>query len=161
MEEYESDNQPNKFEKESFPHSIEEFDEFVTEIKADKEVEIPYDSQYVKLNWLRVILISLFLTIFAVGITLLVLWIISRNKSYIFNYSPWFFLFECGLFFTFGGCVGTFKQSFSISFLRNRFLKKDSITGADTKLAIGSSYTYIFAGALLGLASYFAWLAIH
>lgn len=161
MAESEAENSSNQLEKEYPPHSIEEYDEFISEDKVEKEDEDPFDSQYVKLNWYRVIFISLFLSFFVVGITLLVLWLISRNKSYIFNYSPWLFLLECGLLLTFGGCVGTFKQSFSLSYLRNRFLKKDKITGADTKLAIGSSYTYIFAGVLLGLASYFAWLVIR
>ncbi|NHK29784.1 MAG: hypothetical protein FK730_00435 [Asgard group archaeon] len=160
MDELENDNIANQEKKETYASSIEEFDEFLTEETIEKEDEVPFDSQIVKLNWFRVFFISFLLTIFAIGVTLLVLLIISRNKPLIFIYSPWFFLIECGLFLTFGGCIGTFKQSFTISYLRNRFFKTDKITGADTKLAIASSYTYVFVGILLGLASILAWLAV-
>jgi hypothetical protein len=159
--EIESDNTINEETKETYASSIEEFDDFIPEETIDKEDEVPFESQIVKLNWFRVLLISIILTFFTVGITLIVLVIINRNRPVIFLYSPWFFLIECGIFFTFGGCIGTFRQSFTISYLRNRFFKTDKITGADTKLAIASSYTYVFAALLLGLASFLAWLAVY
>jgi hypothetical protein len=159
-QEIENDEITEQEKKETYASSIEDFDEFIPEETIDKEDEVPFESQIVKLKWFRVLLISFILTIFTVGVTLIVLVIINRNRSYIFLYSPWFFLVECGIFFTFGGCVGTFRQSFTISYLRNRFFKTEKITGADTKLAIASSYTYVFVGLLLGLASFFAWLAV-
>ena len=158
--EIESNKTINQEANETYASSIEEFDEFIPEETIDKEEEVPFETQIVKLNWFRVLLISIILTFFTVGVTLIVLVIINRNRSYIFLYSPWFFLVECGIFFTFGGCVGTFRQSFTISYLRNRFFKTDRITGADTKLAVASSYTYVFVALLLGLASFLAWLAV-
>ncbi|NHJ49075.1 MAG: hypothetical protein FK733_14910 [Asgard group archaeon] len=146
--------------KKDITETYKEIDEFISDKKTEEEieeVEVPLESQVVKLNWLRVLTITLILTTIVVGITLIALLIVSRNKELIFLFSPHIFFLECGIFLTFGGCLGTFRQSFSISYLRHKFTKTDMITGADTKLAIASSYTYIFAGVLLGLASLLAW----
>ena len=137
----------------------DDFDDFLEEDTLEENEEIiPYDSLKVKLNWLRVILVGIVLSIFTAGLTLLTMWIIiSRNDNRtIYLFTEIILLIECGVFFTFGGCVGTFKQSFTLSRLRFRKDKDKKITGADIKLAIGSSYTYVFAGIILGLFSLIA-----
>lgn len=140
-----------KVEEDDFENLLE------NDTTEDSEI-VPYDSQKVKLKWSRVIIVSFVLAIFTAGLTLLTMWIIiskNENKA-IYLLLEIILLIECGVFFTFGGCVGTFKQSFTINRLRFRKNKEKQITGADTKIAIASSYTYVFAGILLGLMSLIA-----
>ncbi|MBN1330787.1 MAG: hypothetical protein JXA54_15045 [Candidatus Heimdallarchaeota archaeon] len=140
-----------------------DFEDFLHEDSLSKESEvIPYDSMKVKLKWSRIILVGIILSIFTTGLTLLTMWIIiSRNDNRsIYLFTEIILLIECGLFFTFGGCVGTFKQSFTINRIRFRKNNDKKITGADTIMAIGSSYTYVFAGLILGLFSLIAHLII-
>jgi len=149
----------SKSQAENQEKDKDDFDDFLEEdtLEVDEEV-IPYDSMKVKLNWSRVIFVGIILSIFTTGLTLLAMWIIiSRNDNRaIYLLTEIILLIECGIFFTFGGCVGTFKQSFTLNRLRFRKNKDKKITGADTKLAIGSSYTYVFAGIILGLFSLIA-----
>ena len=52
------------------------------------------------------------------------------------------------------------KQSFTLDRIKVRLFKGEHITGADTKIAIGSAYTYIFAGVILGIVSLIAWYIV-
>ncbi|MCF2143863.1 MAG: hypothetical protein K9W42_09200 [Candidatus Heimdallarchaeota archaeon] len=114
---------------------------------------IPYETMVVKLNWFRVVLVSLIVTAFLTALTFLVVWLVALNYSVVWAFLDWIFFIECGILFTFGGCLGTWKQSFSLNVINRRLFKADKLTGADTKLAIGSSYSYIFSALLLGLIS--------
>ncbi len=138
----------------------EDPDEFIEQISDSEIPKIPYESIEVKLKWSRVIIVAIVISLFVVGITLLVFWILGRqyDEVFVFSFLSWTFLIETGLLLIFGGCIGTVRQSFTIDRIRKRFTKGESITGADTKIAIGSAYTYILSGLLLGLASFLAWL---
>ncbi len=114
---------------------------------------IPYETMVVKLNWFRVVLVSLIVTAFITALTFFVVWLVALNYSVVWAFLDWIFFIECGILFTFGGCLGTWKQSFSLNVINRRLFKGDRLTGADTKLAIGSSYSYIFSALLLGLIS--------
>ncbi len=131
-----------------------------SEEEISSETFEEYESAKVKLRWSRVLIVASVLALFFVGVTLLVLYFISKNNSVIFLYLPTFYLIECGLLLTFGGCVGTVRQSFTIDAIKHRLVKGEKITGADTKIAIGSAYTYIIAGFLIGFASFIAWLVV-
>ncbi|MHA1123374.1 MAG: hypothetical protein ACTSUW_01475 [Candidatus Heimdallarchaeota archaeon] len=138
----------------------EDPDEFIEQISDSEIPKVPYESIEVKLKWSRVIIVAIVISLFVVGITLLVFWILGRqyDEVFVFIFLSWAFLIETGLLLIFGGCIGTVRQSFTIDRIRKRFTKGESITGADTKIAIGSAYTYILSGLLLGLASFLAWL---
>jgi len=138
----------------------EDPDEFIEQISDSEIPKEPYESLEVKLRWSRVIIVALVISFVVVGITLLIFWILGRqyDEVLVFFFLSWAFLIETGLLLIFGGCIGTVRQSFTIDRIKKRFTKGDSITGADTKIAIGSAYTYILSGLLLGLASFLAWL---
>ena len=138
----------------------EDPDEFIEQISESEIPKEPYESVEVKLKWSRVIIVAIVISFIVVGITLLIFWILGRqyNEDLVFFFLSWAFLIETGLLLIFGGCMGTVRQSFTIDRIRRRFTKGESITGADTKIAIGSAYTYILSGLLLGLASFLAWL---
>lgn len=138
----------------------EDPDEFIEQISDSEIPEEQYGSIEVKLNWSRVIIVAIVISLIVVGITLLTFWILGRqyDEVLVFFFLSWAFLIETGLLLIFGGCVGTVRQSFTIDRIKKRFTKGESITGADTKIAIGSAYTYILSGVLLGLASFIAWL---
>jgi hypothetical protein len=135
-------------------------DEYMEHITESEIPEETLESMDVKLKWSRVIIVAFVITLIVVGLTLLVFWILGRqyNDELVFAFLSWAFLIETGLLLTFGGCVGTVRQSFTIDRIRKRFTKGETITGADTKIAIGSAYTYIFSGVLLGLVTFLAWL---
>lgn len=138
----------------------EDPDEFIEQISESEVPKEPYESVEVKLKWSRVIIVAIVVSFVVVGITLLIFWILGRqfDEVLVFSFLSWTFLVETGLLLIFGGCIGTVRQSFTIDRIRRRFTKGESITGADTKIAIGSAYTYILSGLLLGLASFLAWL---
>lgn len=138
----------------------EDPDEFIEQISDSAVPKEPYESIEVKLKWSRVIIVAFVISFFIVGITLLIFWILGRqyDEVLVFFFLSWAFLIETGLLLIFGGCIGTARQSFTIDRIKKRFTKGESITGADTKIAIGSAYTYILSGVLLGLASFLAWL---
>ncbi len=138
----------------------EDPDEFIEQISDSAIPKESYESLEVKLRWSRVIIVALVISFVVVGITLLIFWILGRqyDEVLVFFFLSWAFLIETGLLLIFGGCIGTVRQSFTIDRIKKRFTKGDSITGADTKIAIGSAYTYILSGLLLGLASFLAWL---
>ena len=136
----------------------EDPDEFIEQISDSEVPKEPYESIEVKLKWSRVIIVAIVISFFIVGITLLIFWILGRQYGVVFFFLSWAFLIETGLLLIFGGCIGTARQSFTIDRIKKRFTKGESITGADTKIAIGSAYTYILSGVLLGLASFLAWL---
>ena len=135
-------------------------DEFIEQISESEIPKEPYESVEVKLKWSRVIIVAIVISFIVVGITLLIFWILGRqyDEVLVFFFLSWAFLIETGLLLIFGGCIGTVRQSFTIDRIKKRFTKGESITGADTKIAIGSAYTYILSGLLLGLASFLAWL---
>ncbi|MCK5046026.1 MAG: hypothetical protein KAS22_05565 [Candidatus Heimdallarchaeota archaeon] len=138
----------------------EDPDEFIEQISESEIPKEPYESVEVKLKWSRVIIVAIVISFIVVGITLLIFWILGRqyDEVLVFFFLSWAFLIETGLLLIFGGCIGTVRQSFTIDRIKKRFTKGESITGADTKIAIGSAYTYILSGLLLGLASFLAWL---
>lgn len=138
----------------------EDPDEFIEQISDSEVPKEPYESLEVKLKWSRVIIVAIVISFIVVGITLLIFWILGRqyDEVLVFFFLSWAFLIETGLLLIFGGCIGTVRQSFTIDRIKKRFTKGESITGADTKIAIGSAYTYILSGLLLGLASFLAWL---
>lgn len=138
----------------------EDPDEFIEQISDSEIPKEPYESLEVKLKWSRVIIVAIVISFIVVGITLLIFWILGRqyDEVLVFFFLSWAFLIETGLLLIFGGCIGTVRQSFTIDRIKKRFTKGESITGADTKIAIGSAYTYILSGLLLGLASFLAWL---
>ena len=138
----------------------EDPDEFIEQISESEIPKEPYESVEVKLKWSRVIIVAIVISFIVVGITLFIFWILGRqyDEVLVFFFLSWAFLIETGLLLIFGGCIGTVRQSFTIDRIKKRFTKGESITGADTKIAIGSAYTYILSGLLLGLASFLAWL---
>ncbi|MBK5113355.1 MAG: hypothetical protein KGD59_12075 [Candidatus Heimdallarchaeota archaeon] len=143
------------------PKKIEDPDEFIEQISDSEIPQEEYDSKDVKLNWSRVIIVATVIALFITGLTLFVFWIISRNAgTYVYLFVSWAYFIETGLLLTFGGCVGTVRQSFTIDRIKKRFSKGDKITGADTKIAIGSAYTYILSGVLLGIVSVIAWVIL-
>lgn len=133
-----------------------EFDDSLSEDSAQENFE-EYLTNKVQLRWSRVFIVSIVIAIVLVLVTLLVCWVISFSISFIFLYLSWILLFEFGLLFIFGGCIGTVKQSFTISSIKARLTRGERITGADTKIALGSAYSYIFAGVFVGLVSLIAW----
>ncbi|MHA1555814.1 MAG: hypothetical protein ACTSPM_02660 [Candidatus Heimdallarchaeota archaeon] len=133
-----------------------ELDDSLSKPKDQEQLE-EYLTNKVRLRWSRVFLVSIVVAIVLVLVTLLVCWIISFSNQFIFIYLSWIFLFEFGLLFIFGGCIGTVKQSFTMSSIKARLTRGERITGADTKIALGSAYSYIFAGVFLALASLIAW----
>ena len=124
-----------------------------------KELE-EYLSNEVTLRWSRVFIVSIVVAVVLVLVTLLVCVIIKNAVPLIFLFLPWIFLIEFGLLFIFGGCIGTVKQSFTIGIIRARLTRGERVTGADTKIAIGSAYTYILAGVYVSIASLIAWLIV-
>ena len=155
--------------KESIPatdnddYSVENTDrentESLKDISGEEDLE-EYLTNKVTLRWSRVFIVGIVVAIGLAAVTLLVCWIISFSVSIIFLYLPWIFIIEFGLLFIFGGCIGTVKQSFTIDAIKARLTRGERITGADTKIAIGSAYTYIVAGVLIGLASIIAWAVV-
>lgn len=143
--------------------TTKEDQEFDARLNKDRNREDneEYLTNKVRLRWSRVFLVSVVVAIVLVLVTLFVCWIISFSNQIIFLYLSWIFLFEFGLLFIFGGCIGTVKQSFTIDSIRVRLTRGERITGADTKIAIGSAYTYIFAGIFIGVASLIAWAIIR
>ena len=137
-------------------------DEYVEQISVTEPSEEEYESLDVKLNWSRVIIVSIVITLVIVGITQIVFWIISsRIGTYVYLFVSWAYLIETGLLLIFGGCIGTVRQSFTIDRIKRRFTKGEKITGADTKIAIGSAYTYILSGFLMGIVSIIAWAILQ
>ncbi len=132
------------------------FDDSLSKDSAQEDYE-EYTTNIVRLRWSRVLIVSVAVAIVLVLVTLLGCWIISFSISIIFIYLSWILLVEFGLLFIFGGCIGTVKQSFTINSIKARLTRGERITGADTKIAIGSAYSYIFAGVFVGLASLIAW----
>lgn len=120
-----------------------------------------YLSSKVKLRWSRVIIVSFVISIVLVLVSLLVIWIISLANAVVWYLPSWIFFIECGILLIFGGCMGTMKQSFTIDRIKVRFFKGEKITWADTKIAVGSAYSYIFAGIIIGIASLVAWAIGH
>lgn len=151
------DKQPAKFDdikNETSKDSTDDFEHYLSDESTNDQTEtVPYETNIVKLNWLRVFIVSIIVTIVFTGLTFLVIWIIGRNNYAIWAFVDWILFIEFGVFLTFGGCLGTWKQSFSLNQLNVKLFKGDKLTGADTKLAIGSSYTYIIAGCFIGIIS--------
>jgi hypothetical protein len=141
--------------------TTEEFDDYYSAMETGPTEDDIYESMKVKLKWSRVIIVGLVIGLFICGITLLIVWLISRNdREQLWLFLPWIFFIIFGLLFIFGGCVGTVKQSFTLDAIRRRMAKGEKITGADTKIAIGSAYTYILSGVVVGIASLIAWLVV-
>ncbi|MHA1739522.1 MAG: hypothetical protein ACTSXA_00915 [Candidatus Heimdallarchaeota archaeon] len=141
--------------------STEELNDYYSAMETGPTEDDIYDSMKVKLKWSRVLIVGLIIGLLICAITLLIVWLVSRNgREHLWVFLPWIFFIIFGLMFIFGGCVGTVKQSFTIDAIRRRMAKGESITGADTKIAIGSAYTYILAGAIVGIASLIAWLVV-
>lgn len=141
--------------------TTEEFDDYYSAMKTSPTEDDIYDSMKVKLKWSRVLIVGLVIGLIICGITLLIVWLVSRNdREQLWLFLPWIFFIIFGLLFVFGGCVGTVKQSFTLDAIRRRMAKGEKITGADTKIAIGSAYTYILAGVVVGIASLIAWLVV-
>ncbi|NHJ32866.1 MAG: hypothetical protein FK732_08385 [Asgard group archaeon] len=139
----------------------EDSNEQTDQISDDEIPDEEYESLEVKLNWSRVIIVAIAITFFVAGLTLLIFWIISRKSGiYVYLFVSWVYFVETGLLLIFGGCIGTVRQSFSIDRIKRRFTKGEKITGADTKIAIGSAYTYIISGLLLGIVSVIAWIIL-
>ncbi len=140
-------------------HTVQENHEFNDSLREDGAQEHleEYLTNKVQLRWSRVLIVSIVVAIVLVLVTLLACWIISFSNPIIFLFLSWIFLIELALLFVFGGCIGTVKQSFTIDSIKSRLTRGERITGADTKIAIGSAYSYIFAGVFLGLASLIAW----
>jgi len=141
--------------------TAEDFDDYSTAMETGPTEEDVYDSMKVKLKWSRVFIVGLIIGLLIVAVTLLIIWLVSMNgQMQRWLYLSWIYFITCGLMLIFGGCVGTVKQSFTIDAIRKRMAKGEKITGADTKIAIGSAYTYIFAGTVVGIASLIAWLIV-
>ena len=139
----------------------EEFDDYYSAMETGPTEEDIFKSMQVKLRWSRVLIVGLIVGLFICAITLLIVWLISRNdRAHVILFLPWIYFIVCGLMLIFGGCVGTVKQSFTLDIIRRRMAKGETITGADTKIAIGSAYTYIFAGVIVGIASLITWLIV-
>ncbi|MBD3190129.1 MAG: hypothetical protein GF308_05775 [Candidatus Heimdallarchaeota archaeon] len=117
------------------------------------------ESFTLKIRWSHVFMIAIILAVIVIAINLLLFWILLRND--LFGNLPLWLLIECALLLIFGGCLGTAKQSFMISYLKNRLVKGEKITGKDTKIAIGSAYTYIIAGFFIGFASFLSWIILN
>ncbi|MFW9922550.1 MAG: hypothetical protein ACFFDW_04585 [Candidatus Thorarchaeota archaeon] len=94
-------------------------------------------------------------------ITLLIAYILSFYYVTIYLLLPWIYFIITGAVFIWSGCIGTMKQSFTLDRIKVKITKGESITGADTKIAIGSAYTYFIAALIVGLASLFSWLAVR
>jgi len=124
------------------------------------EESIPYETPEIKLRWLHVFIVSLVITGVFTALTFFIVWLVGRSYSIVWAFLDWIFFVECGVLFTFGGCLGTWKQSFSINALSRRIFKSEKLTGADTKLAIGSSYSYVLTGVFLGLISLILFLVL-
>ncbi|NHJ04726.1 MAG: hypothetical protein EAX90_07880 [Candidatus Heimdallarchaeota archaeon] len=138
-----------------------EFEEYYEDAPTDLEELEKYLTSKVKLRWSRVFILSIIISIVLVLINILVVWLVHYSIALIYYWTPWFFFIECGLLLIFGGCVGTTKQSFTLDKIKVRIFKGENITGADTKIALGSAYTYIFTGVFMGLASIIAWLIVR
>jgi hypothetical protein len=147
---------------ESVPDSTqEEYDEYYDVMSTSPTEEDVFDSMQVKLKWSRVFLVGLIVGLFFCAITLLIVWIVANaGRPQLYLFLPWIYFIEFGLMFIFGGCIGTVKQSFTIDAIRRRMAKGEKITGADTKIAIGSAYTYIFSGVVIGIASLITWVIV-
>ena len=115
----------------------------------------------VKLKLAIVFIVSLVLTVVIISLTVLIVWIVHFNRAQIYLYTPFIFFVECGFLFIFGGCIGTVKQSFTIDWVKVKLMKGEHITGADTKIAICSAYTYILVGLFLSIISLIAWLFVR
>lgn len=140
---------------------IEDFDDYYSAMETGPTEEDIYDSMQVKLKWSRVLIVGFIIGLLICLITMFVLWLVARNgREHLWLFLAWIYFITCGLMLIFGGCVGTVKQSFTLDAIRRRMAKGDKITGADTKIAIGSAYTYILAGVVVGIASLIAWLVI-
>ncbi len=148
-----------KPEEKKSSNETSESDGFVEHLSESEITEEEYISMAVKLNWFRVIIVAFAITVIISGIVQLIFWILSKYyaSELVYPFLSWAYLIATGLLLTFGGCVGTAKQSFTIDRIRKRFSKGETITGADTKIAIGSAYTYIFSGVLLGIISIIVW----
>ncbi|MHA1188145.1 MAG: hypothetical protein ACTSSK_14965 [Candidatus Heimdallarchaeota archaeon] len=166
-----NDKEPSKPVEEKSDDEKYLFERITTraEVETETEVEAQVESSTEELNdyysaklkWSRVLIVGLIIGLLICAITLLIVWLVSRNgREHLWVFLPWIFFIIFGLMFIFGGCVGTVKQSFTIDAIRRRMAKGESITGADTKIAIGSAYTYILAGAIVGIASLIAWLVV-
>lgn len=119
---------------------------------------INHKSITIKLRWSRVFMIATILSLFVIVVNILAFWLLLNND--LFGNLPLWLLIECGLLLIFGGCLGTTKQSFMINWVKVKLLKGEKITGKDTKIAIGSAYTYIIAGFFVGIASFISWIVL-
>jgi len=148
-----------KPEKEESVNELEKPDEFLDHISDSEIPKEEYESLDVKLNWFRVIIVAFAITVVIAGIIQLIFWILSRYYApeIVYLFLSWGYLIATGLLLIFGGCIGTVRQSFTIDRIRKRFSKGEKITGADTKIAIGSAYTYIFSGFFLGILTIIIW----
>ena len=153
--EAEEDTLPPKNEPEFEEYSYSEY------IPTDPDELEKYLSSKVKLRWSRVVIVSFVVSIVLILVSLLVVWIISLANPAVWYLISWIFFIECGVLLIFGGCMGTMKQSFTIDRIKVRFFKGEKITWADTKIAVGSAYSYIFAGIIIGIASLVAWAIGH
>ena len=138
-----------------------DFQELYPDAPTDPAELEKYLSSKVKLRWSRVLIVGFAVSIVLIGVTLLVVWIISNTNQLIWYYTTWIFFIECGLLFIFGGCIGTVKQSFTLDSVKVRIFKGEKITGADTKIALGSAYTYVLTGFFIGIASLISWLILR
>ena len=153
-------NEPDKDTKLPIPKEPD-FQELYPDAPTDPEELAKYLSSKVKLRWSRVLIVGFVVSIVLVLVTLLVVWIISNTNALVWYFTTWIFFIECGLLLIFGGCIGTVKQSFTLDNIKVRIFKGEKITGADTKIALGSAYTYVLTGVFLGLASFISWLILR
>ncbi|NHJ86399.1 MAG: hypothetical protein FK734_13125 [Asgard group archaeon] len=154
----------NNNHEEKSTSRLESLEEKASTISTDEyknAEEIPYVTQKVKLRWSRVFLVAIILTIFLTGISVIIIWRVSIDREQVILFSPMFFFIECGLLLIFGGCIGTIKQSFTIDFIKVKLMKGEKISFADTKIAIGSAYSYILTGVFLGVVSLIAYLIVN
>ena len=131
---------------------LEEKKETLSEEELERRQEA---AAKLRIRWSRVLILALILSVIFIGINWLVFWILLRN-GFVLNL-PLALLIECGILLIVGGCLGTIKQSFMINRLKIRVFKGEKITMADTKIALGSAYTYILLGVFVGIASGIFW----
>lgn len=136
-------------------------DENNSEVPTDPEELESYISNAVKLRWSRVIIVAFVIGLVLIAVNLIIIWVVNMYYPIFYLGLPWYFFIEMGILFIWGSCLGTMKQSFTIDRIKNRLIKGEPITGADTKIAIGSAYTYILAGVILGIASFISWLIVR
>jgi hypothetical protein len=143
----------NESDLEESYHTSKSSSEQIEQIKKSKK----YRPSEVEIRWSQVGLVGSILGLVIVGLNFLFFLILKINRPYVFIYLPWAFFLECGLLLTFGGCVGTVKQSITIDRIRKKLSKGENVNWIDTKIALGSAYTYILAGVILAIASFIAW----